>query len=227
MLHICIKVFDEKIWADYFLEYGEMLFSHVSVMQEIKDAARRDPKEGRTVDNVVTKIGGEISRVFIDNTHYIDLDKAAKDGIDLRGKRCFLQIDYVPDCYLYSFAHITEYNEDIKGTFEELKKFGDHAVIIFAYKEFLKRINGSIKDAMLSDIKYTTNAANIFEKTLDYKLESECRIAFKNENYKDKKVKKRIGAIKDIAYYCTTDKFDDLAQVALDAVKLLNKKISF
>lgn len=227
MLDICLKVFDDKKWADNFLEYGEMLFSHVSVMQKIEDEARKDPKEGRTVDEVVTHIGGKVSRVFIDNRHYIDLDMAARDGIDLRGKECFIQIDYTPDCYLYSFAHITDDTKNIKQCFEGLKKFGNYAVVISYYKEFINRVNNSIKDIKVGDIRYTEDPKNIFEKTLDHQYETECRIAFKNSNYADKMIKKRIGAIKDIAFYCSADKFDELAETTLNAVNLLNKKISF
>lgn len=226
MLDICLKVFDDKKWADNFLEYGEMLFSHVSVMQKIEDEARKDPKEGRTVDNVVAEIGDKVSRVFIDNTHYIDLDMAAKDGIDIRGKKCFIQVDYVTDCYLYSFAHITEDTKNIKQCFEELKKFGNCAVVISDYKEFIKRVCSAIKNVKAGDIKYTQNPKNIFEKAVSYQYEAECRIIFKNANYEDKRIKKRIGAIKDIAFYCSADKFDELAETTVMAVNLLNKKIS-
>ena len=44
---------------------------------------------------------------------------------------------------------------------------------------------------------------------------------------RDKILFKRVGSIKDIAYYCTTDQFDELAEMTVDAVDILNRKINF
>lgn len=227
MLDICIKVFDQEQWSRNFLEYGEMKFSHVTVMQNIEDEARQDMKEGHTTDNVVARVGEKISRIMINNSHYLDLEKAAKDGIDLRGKQYFLKMSYIPDCFLYSFVHITENSSDIRRRFSELKKFGNYAVIISDYREFIRRVRNSIPDAKVGIIQYKQQPSNIFEKALPYQYESEERIIFNGIGSRDKILFKRVGSIKDIAYYCTTDQFDELAEMTVDAVDILNRKINF
>ena len=227
MLDICIKVFEQEQWARNFLEYGEMKFSHVTVMQDIEDKARRDMKEGHTTDNVVARIGENMSRVMINNSHYLDLEKTAKDGIDLRGRPCFLKINYTPDCYLYSFAHITENSNDIRRRFSELKKFGNYAVIISDYREFIRRVRNSIPDVKEGIIQYKQQPSSIFEKALSYQYESEERIIFNGSCNSDKILFKRVGSIKDIAYYCTTNQFDELAEMTVNAVDILNRKINF
>ena len=227
MLDICIKVFDQEQWARNFLEYGEMKVSHVTVMQDIEDKARQDMKEGYTTDNVVVRIGEKVSRIMIKDSHYIDLDKAAANGIDLRGEQRFLKISYTPDCYLYSFAHITENSDEIQCRFNELKKFGDYAVIISDYREFIRRVRNSIPDAKAGIIQYKQQPSSIFEKAFPYQYESEERIIFNGSDSRDKILFKRVGSIKDIAYYCKTNQFDELAEMTVSAVDILNKKINF
>ena len=217
LVGVFIKVFDKEIWADNFLNNGEMLFSHISVMRDIDNNARRDNYEGETIENLYVNIDKNMRYLRIDNTHCIDLERLAKDGNDIREQNACLRINYIPDYFIYSFANINEMNENISDAFNELKKFGNYAVVIVNCPEFIRRVKSFIKGSELYAIKYTTEPSNMYEKRTIYKNENDSRIGIDAENLKklygqEKRIKLYVGSLQDIAFKCNVNQFDDFVK---------------
>ena len=115
MLGVIIKVFDDIRWAKNFLNQGEMRFSHVTVMQKIEDAARKDEREGDSIETFSVNIHKQAPFVWIGKNYILDLQKMAADGKDIRGKDAILKLCFTPDIFIYSAAFILESHDNIKA----------------------------------------------------------------------------------------------------------------
>lgn len=211
MFGFFIKGFSEKCWADNFLRHGEMLFSRFDVMREIEDTTRKDEREGNTVESKNVIIDKNVKQINLGERFYVDLEKAAANGIDIRGKEVNLRITYIPDMFLYSITNVNEFMPESDVIFNEIKKFGSYGVVIYKCDEFIKRIKARISNIEYGAITYTDNPQNMYEKISVYKNESEVRFSFHEKTYENK-IKKYIGSLEDIAFQCNTNHYDSLAR---------------
>lgn len=206
MSSFLLKVFDEKRWAERFINYGEMLFSRPSIFHK-KNDARKDIKDSLTCETVVGKVKSTDKEVLFGRVSGkafgIKIDKLKElFGKHITNNPMQFEMEYIPDIFIYSMVGISERTQDLEKTLEEIKKFGSYIVVITNISVFLKKLNDYIKEIGWGAVKYTNNPSNVFEKTLEYNKEQEIRFITQIKSKDDKKIF-HIGSIKDIGYLIT------------------------
>ena len=177
-----IKVFDNIVYAQNFLNKGEMLFRPATYFKEREDI-RQDKNEGILVENIHKRLPEGCKKLILrgakgGKTFIVDLERFKNENPDFNNANDLtFHFKYISDFKIYCMAYINDSMPNLSSIFNRLREYGNYAVLIGDCKGFIEQVKKALKDYEYRFVSYSdvTVEKSPFDKAKNFSDESEFR----------------------------------------------------